>query len=535
VSRMEKAIINSALWAAAGDAIGWISELTDSNGIKRRTGFETLSKTVSWKRKIGGIGGVIAELPVGTYSDDTQLRLAVSRSIRSDSTFDVEVFAKIELTVWPSYALGGGRGSKQAAANLCKRDVNWFSNFFPTYTDAGGNGAAMRIQPHVWLTHGNIDRTYIKNVICDSITTHGHMRGICGAMFHADCVAFALREQILPGPIQWREFIKNFRTLLDVINSDISLRKFWLPTWERISQTSIDDAIEGIIEETLDYIWRIEDINAESVNAYKNALNILGGYDTRKGTGTNTAISAAYLAWSSYRDGPEMTLLRAANELNTDTDTIATMAGAILGSLENEPPKWLIQDFDYIQKEAKRIYAISENKFTENFPYPDTMNWVPPQSQSDAVSYTDRSYFVAGLGHANKTGKSWENNNFSWEWFKLDFGQSILCKHKKFAEENNKNFTKKNNDISNDDFKDRSSIKYENFNLSLDEHDAPEEIGKEKSLEEITDIVIRSGFDPRIIGENFLECIKNDQIERGIAFSAIISKAIIARKKKKSL
>ena len=131
ISTLEKSIINSSLWAAAGDALGWITELSHGeNGVKRRIGSARAIQTQPWERVIGGKGGVKAKLPAGAYSDDTQLRLAVSRSIREGGFFDVESFAKIELTIWPSYALGGGLGTKTAAQNLSKRTVSWFSNFF---------------------------------------------------------------------------------------------------------------------------------------------------------------------------------------------------------------------------------------------------------------------------------------------------------------------------------------------------------------------------------------------------------------------
>ena len=92
--RVQRAV----LWAAYGDALGWISELTDSAGLRRRTGGRPLTEPVAWKRRIGGRSGVTASLPQGCYSDDTQLRLATSRAIRLDG-FDVEAFAKVELPV----------------------------------------------------------------------------------------------------------------------------------------------------------------------------------------------------------------------------------------------------------------------------------------------------------------------------------------------------------------------------------------------------------------------------------------------------
>ena len=109
----------SALWAAYGDALGWISELTDKSGLLRRTSGEPLVRPIAWERRIGGRTGVTASLPQGCYSDDSQLRLSTSRAIGPDR-FDVEAFANIELPVWLSYALGGGRATSAAATNLAR-------------------------------------------------------------------------------------------------------------------------------------------------------------------------------------------------------------------------------------------------------------------------------------------------------------------------------------------------------------------------------------------------------------------------------
>ena len=89
---------------------------------------------MSWKRRVGGRNGVIVPLPAGCWSDDTQLRMAVSRSINRHG-FDVETFAHIELPVWPSYALGGGRASKAAAKNLANPKTLWYAN---TASSTGG-------------------------------------------------------------------------------------------------------------------------------------------------------------------------------------------------------------------------------------------------------------------------------------------------------------------------------------------------------------------------------------------------------------
>ena len=87
-------IRRSALWAAYGDALGFITEGVDINGVRRRAGTDWVEKTVAWKRRIGGKFGPTVVLPAGCISDDTQLRLATSRSIGPGGNFDVETFAK---------------------------------------------------------------------------------------------------------------------------------------------------------------------------------------------------------------------------------------------------------------------------------------------------------------------------------------------------------------------------------------------------------------------------------------------------------
>lgn len=81
-------VVESALWAAAGDALGWITELSyGPAGVKKRTGLTEVKQPVAWQRLIAGRNGPRVALPAGTYSDDTQLRLAVSRSIRGNGVF----------------------------------------------------------------------------------------------------------------------------------------------------------------------------------------------------------------------------------------------------------------------------------------------------------------------------------------------------------------------------------------------------------------------------------------------------------------
>ena len=225
----------SALWSAYGDALGWISELTDETGLRRRTGNAPLDRPIEWKRRIGGHAGVTVTLPKGCYSDDSQLRLATGRAIGPNG-FDVESFAKVELPVWLSYALGAGRATSAAATNLSRPRVQWFTNRFKSWTESGGNGAAMRIQPHVWAARDPADpMTFLPDVFRNSICTHSHPRGLLGASIHALALAHTMVTGHYPSPDEMLSATDVASGLPELIRADIEVWNYWRSAFERES------------------------------------------------------------------------------------------------------------------------------------------------------------------------------------------------------------------------------------------------------------------------------------------------------------
>ena len=118
------------MWAAFGDALGFISALANEAQLRRRISRDVVETTVAWKRRVGGKFGIDVDLPAGCYSDDTQLRLATCRAIRGDGAFDVEAFAKVELPVWLSYGLGGGARNKGGGFSARAARDNLGDEFF---------------------------------------------------------------------------------------------------------------------------------------------------------------------------------------------------------------------------------------------------------------------------------------------------------------------------------------------------------------------------------------------------------------------
>ncbi|EOX5553976.1 ADP-ribosylglycohydrolase family protein [Yersinia enterocolitica] len=534
--------INSALWAAAGDAIGWISELTDKNGLKHRTGSTYLLKPVGWNRKIGGYSGVTVSLPAGTYSDDTQLRLAVSRAIRDNGEFDIESFAKIELPVWLSYALGAGRATKWAANNLMRKDTTWFSNFYKTdgteYINAGGNGTAMRVQPHVWSCKDLSQKSYSVSVIKDSLVTHGHLLAVCGAILHADTLQYALLNGRPANISELEKIIDDLSSIPDLINSIYELKNFWLPNWEIISQKNLHEEVERIRIETKELLSKtVGAINKsiEPSEKFKSAISALEcDKESRRGTATNTAIASSLLCYIFKDLSPYEAIISCVNELGTDTDSIASMAGAIFGCY-NDIPKWDIQDSQYIIEESIRLNKISQGVATTNFSYPNINKWFSPQTQSDSLVQDNAgSYYVLGLGKANAlNGDSWKTKTHVWQWVKLEFGQTILIKSKIGDLKTIETPELRNSEPLR--YNEPSTLPKATQNFEKDFQSSFDYGNKESSnldIDEITTVLIKEGFNEQKIGHFLIELADKKGLESCIAFAAIIGKAFITRKKK---
>ena len=542
-------IRGSALWGAYGDALGFMTELTDRSGFQRRTRTDALESTVPWRRRIGGRFGPTVELPAGCLSDDTQLRFATSRSIRGNGVFDVEAFSSIELTVWPAYALGAGRGSLAAASSLRKRDVTWATNFFETeravYLNGGGNGAAMRIQPHVWAASSSDPAQLLGDVLTNAVCTHGHPRGLVGAAFHALAVKHAIDHGARPGAADWRAMVKALRDLPEVVATNELLSEIWLGQWELHSKTTLADGLNVALDELSDDLDLCAALApGDPQSQFIDAVETLGAFrPEQRGSATKTSILAAVAA-DLYAEKPSTGILTAAAYYGTDTDTIATMLGAILGATTSDEPPGVIADRDYVLREADRMWAVSAGRRPPSFPYPSVVNWVPPKSASDVLVSDDRdALHVAGLGPVTETGEIFATSgkgSGAWQWTTLWFGQRTLVKRRQHP--NPLPQSQRVEPVEayvQQDLLERQSGPTPPSDTAAPtkreaaerRRDAPGSTPQGRSLHEITDDVIRSGLDDEAIGAGFREVVNQPfGVENAAAYAAIIAKAVLSRR-----
>lgn len=529
----------SAWWAAYGDALGFITELTTSEGeVRRRYGNGVVTSLGPWRRRIGGRLGVVVELPAGCYSDDTQLRLATSRSIRGDGHFDVAAFAKIELPVWPAYGLGGGRGTKTAASNLARSSATWSTNFFEgdsRYLTAGGNGAAMRVQPHVWSAARDDETFGLSDVIRNAVTTHGHPRGILGAAYHAVLLGFALRDASIPGPDQWEAAVETLRGVPDLLRSDEELSLVWVPLWEASSGTKVVEGFEEIRQEMRDAVRVARTFADGTVDAsYPALLHELGCMDVaERGSGTKTAVAAGSLAWLG-RQEPLKALEVAVNVLGSDTDSIATMAGALIGAdrrVEELPPAVL--DQRYILRDAGRLERISSGSEGATFEYPDLLRWKAPRSQLDAVGDFSGALAVAGLGEASAIEEPVirDGDAHGWQWMTLRFGQTLIAKRRI-------RLRKMGSEQLAPQRADSETVRQKSSPPTLFEPTGRRPTAWSQrpiphTIEDAMEVVVRSDFDAAVVGELVLHFCSRGEADKAVALTGAVAYALSADRRRR--
>lgn len=420
----------SALWSAYGDALGFISELTDEAGLRRRTGGRELRAPMAWRRRIGGRSGVTVLLPEGCYSDDTQLRMATSRAI-GPAEFDVEAFAKVELPVWLGYTLGGGRATKAAATNMATSKAPWFANAYDGWIHAGGNGGAMRIQPHVWAASTGAPPRYLLDVLRNTVTTHGHPRALMGAVLHALSLAQTLDTGELPTASVLTGLLEATSVVPSLVREDPELGDLWLGLWERTTSARFDDAWEKTKAEASQAILAAEQTVGGPAERYHQVLRQLGLFDeASRGNGILSAVAAVALGWCE--PNPREAMVVAANAIGSDTDTIATLAGAILGASAGAPGPANVMDATLVVSEADRMTAIADGAEVRGHQYPDLLEWSPPRTHADALVAADQGLWVLGLGPARALGDPLvaAQSQFAWQWVQLEFGQTLLMKRR---------------------------------------------------------------------------------------------------------
>jgi ADP-ribosylglycohydrolase/catechol 2,3-dioxygenase-like lactoylglutathione lyase family enzyme len=339
------------LAAAVGDALGWPME-DRANRVGGTAKVKPAARLVPWvRREGGGYAPHEQSIPAGTYSDDTQLLLAVARSrLRGDDW--LRHLVEAELPVWLLYERGGGGALKRSANSWARRRPPWSLDHkreaLSRYFGAGGNGAAMRCAPHVLIDPRAGFRAISAYLDADGLATHGHPRALVGSRVFAWALRWVLnrRESLGYGELLGRvidavaEWASSPEPPADWIEAQEMVAPRWQAEWD------------SAVDETLGYLAAAaEAIGQGAIATDARALDRIGLFGDERGAGTVSAVAALYLA-TRYTSQPLQGLLAAAFLRNTDSDTVASMTGALLGGLAGG--SWLgelpreMQDVRYV-------------------------------------------------------------------------------------------------------------------------------------------------------------------------------------------
>lgn len=354
--------VGAMLGAACGDALGWPNErVGKSKAPKQPQG--RLHEFRRWTRRSGGRFFPHEEIiQAGEYSDDTQLILCLSRSLLKGEKW-FEFYTQVELPFWSLYERGGGGATKRAVDSWQDGIEPWNQNRKPQdvkkYFEAGGNGVAMRALPHaLYLCEADFSKVST-NIFMDGATTHGHPRALLGALVYGYALWASLRKDTKLG---YGELIEEIIANEEAWSS-IPIQDDFSSAWLSQAQKHLKD-YEKLWLSTKDEILKYLDICKSelakgALSFDDDALEKLQCFNKQiSGAGTVAAVASVYLA-SRYAADPINGVIKAAFAIGSDTDTIASMAGGLLGCINGSD--WLssvksgIQDCSYLEKTALKL------------------------------------------------------------------------------------------------------------------------------------------------------------------------------------
>ena len=353
----------SLLAAAVGDALGWPVEPRGGR-VGGTRDLEPSLEFTAWDRREGGrFAPFVRHVPAGTYSDDTQLTLAVARSVLGGERWWAHL-TEVELPVWTLYELGGG-GAVTRAAKAWERGISPWSPDLKLadrrrYFEAGGNGVVMRIAPHaIAAADDESFELAAAHIVADGAATHGHPRALVGALAAGYAVWRAMRWI---GKLNYGELIdETLRHTADWVR--LPEFEIWATDWQASADDSLDSDYVAVWDRTVEEMLGLLEtarlaMQRGSLARDSDVLDELGAYQKDGSSGTRTAAVALYLA-SRYVAQPTAGILAAAYARKTDTDTIAAVTGALLGAMTGSD--WLrpivagLQDAAYIRRLAAEL------------------------------------------------------------------------------------------------------------------------------------------------------------------------------------
>lgn len=317
----ESQFIGCIVGLAVGDAIGYPAEFRRRAQILKEIGPDGITEFIRLKDERFSrpffMGG--ADHPPGTFTDDTQLTIAVAEALLSHGSCEPDSLMPEmarHFVDW-SRSAENDRSPGGTCMEGCGNLANGVAWRTAGVADSKGCGSAMRVAP-IGLFYDDLDK--VQDVAsASSLLTHGHSAALAGAAAGALMVALALRGA---SPTEIYE---------EVDRRCSASSKDFAATWQKIPKLLSRPPEEVLTEQHLGEGWVAEEAVA----------------------------SAMYCVWRSP-DDYSATILTAINT-DGDSDSLGTIAGSILGARLGAnaiPAKWRaeVEDSAYLHELGSRLW-----------------------------------------------------------------------------------------------------------------------------------------------------------------------------------
>ncbi len=298
------------LGLAIGDALGWPVEFLSLDTIRAKYGPDGITDLEPSQGH-----------SAGTFTDDTQMTLAIARAILSKGAESEGMFVgdvAREFVAWsrsPENDRAPGRTCMAGCRELA-RDPDWSA---PGHNNSKGCGTAMRSAPIGLAWHGDEDRI-VRLASEVSELTHGHRTATAGGVATALLVGWALDgvmpDEMLPRLVQYTRPISE------------------------------------------EFVAKVEQVRTVLDKEPQPAYAVLGDAWT-----ADEAIACAlYAFWRSPRDY-RRTVITAVN-MDGDSDSVGCIAGAISGAfngIDAIPVDWrtTVEQADYLMETARALLHLA--------------------------------------------------------------------------------------------------------------------------------------------------------------------------------
>lgn len=271
------------LGTAVGDALGLPFETQSAEQIRLNHGRVTTF--------IGGGHRDFSDAPPGTWSDDTQLTLAILDSLSSQQNFSIESIANRHIESLNESGAGWGKSTRDSILRYAESG-DWQTSGKASQYSGVGNGIAMKISPMgLYAASNEIPAEILDQQIADiSRLTHPTSLATSSGLAQTYGILSCLEQD--PSTFSSEKFIKEVvsasargRSFLpETLNDDdLTKRLKLLPNFEDYDESRIIDEFGGgtsYVYNSLPFSMMFFLKNPTSMESIYNVVNAGGDTDT---------------------------------------------------------------------------------------------------------------------------------------------------------------------------------------------------------------------------------------------------------------